>query len=362
MIRGLIIAVFISAIAGAQNHARLVSSDGTLFRVLVNDRPVNEVYQAEVVLENVRKDTLYVKIAAEKGAPQGHTLYFMDKGKRTAGKEFNYLVVFGKSALSVEFKGMNELRPLPLTLVPAKPVRDTMEKYRNTLLGHFCELREGRPVFFNNLPPGNKCVTPMPEEYMNFTRLLMGFTQVPDERFRLAEAIARNNCMSAAQFTALLGYVDFEVEKLKLLRLCYFSLTDPGNTTQLEKAFRFESSVNELHTILKNSAGQPAMAGGECTEPSPAKAIADFVSLLGAYANDSQRIEAFRKSYTANCYSTEQAKTVLGTFIHDREKLEAAKLLYFRCADRSGYSSIGELFSYKQSASELDDFLEKQRR
>jgi hypothetical protein len=47
-------------------------------------------------------------------------------------------------------------------------------------------------------------------------------------------------------------------------------------------------------------------------------------------------------------------------FIHDREKTEVAKLLYFYCPEKENYLSLLDLFSYNESKNTLRNFVEKQ--
>jgi hypothetical protein len=357
----LFLTCFIGQHLYSQNQARLYSDAG-LFTVLLNDLQVNSAPQAEVLLKNVLKDTLYVKVAFENSSPQGLSLYFMDKGRKTSGKEFSYLLRPEKGKIRITFMGMHALMNPPVHLLPEKPVIDTSGKYRDAVLSHFCAMREGKPVFFNNIPSDGKCQMPMPEEYMSFSRLLFSKTQVPDERLRLAEDITMNNCLSTSQLTEILGQLDYEVEKLKFLRSAFFSLTDPASASKLESAFRFESSKHEFREFLANSEKYRKKYASACVQPSTVEEIQKFGAQLSSYTNDAQRIEAFRKIYEDYCYTADHCKRILSIFIHDREKLEAAKMLYYRCTEKSKYQDVAEVFSYNQTTSDLKVFLDKQAR
>ena len=99
----------------------------------------------------------------------------------------------------------------------------------------------------------------------------------------------------------------------------------------------------------------------KCVKAAEDIEIKSFTDKLIIFNNDAERYETFKKLYSNYCYSSAQAKLVLQTFLHDREKFDASKLLYYYCTDSQNYLSISDVFSYKQTESELKDFAEKQR-
>jgi hypothetical protein len=343
-----------------QNQARLYSDAG-LFHVFVNDIPVNRAQQAEVVIKNVLKDTLEVKIAFGNGEAGRFSLYLVEKGKHTTGKEFSFLVMHTNGRTGIRFMDMRELVNPPIHLLPRKPSADTGSKYRDAVLSRFGTVKEGRPVLYNNMPENAKCDQPMPAEYMNYSRILLSQAESQDRKFQLASEISRNNCLSLSQLRELISHIEYEVEKLKLIRIAYFSLTEPKEAKELESAFRFESSRKQFREFLANSESHRIRMAAACDVASDIKEIQSFGAQLAAFATDAQRMELFRKGYGDHCYSVEHAKQLLSIFIHDREKLEAAKLMYFRSSDKPRFIEAGETFSYKESVAELEDFLDKQK-
>ncbi len=358
----ILLVLFFTLGLSAQNAVSLTSIDGKPFKVILKDTAFNKQWEAHVLIEKIKSDTLRLEIECENKKKYPATLYLLDKGMPTRFKEFAYTLSTESSKLDLRYTGIYELVPLPNPLVPKKPIVDTSLKYRNSLLGHLCELKDGKPLYFNNLPKEGICKTAMPAEYLKHANLLMSKAQVQDEKYAITENICRNNCLSVSQFKTLLGYIDYEVEKLKLVRVGYFNLTDPENQKELEKSFRFESSVNELNLFLKNPEPYRIKSSAACSQASSQKEMEEYQAKFSAFTNDSQRLEFLKKTYTELCYSTEQVTSLLQKFIHDREKLEAAKLLYFKCAQRNDYLKVTEAFSYNQTASELKDFIDKQQR
>jgi hypothetical protein len=346
----------------SQNNVVLSSGDGRAFKLILKGKTFNEIPQAGIILEKILKDTLAFEVELENRKKFPVVIYLLEKGISCKNKEFNYRLDFDNNNLKTRFTGVYDIISLPDPLVPTKPVIDTSSKYRNTILGHFCELKEKKPLYFNNLPKEGSCSKAMPADYMDYTAILISKAEVPDDKFTIVENVCRNNCISVEQLVTLLAYIDYEIEKLKIIRIAYFSLSDPQNQKKLEKSFRFESSLNELNQFLKNTDQYKLKASSTCTKAASQLLIDRYTEKIAAFGNDGERYEALKKGYSDLCYSAEQVAVLLNKFIHDREKLEAAKLLYFNCVEKEKYMSISGVFSYNQTISELKDFVDKQAR
>jgi hypothetical protein len=262
--------------------------------------------------------------------------------------------------MKIFFTGVYNIIPLPEPMIPARPVIDTSTKNKNRQFGHLCELKEKDIIYFNNLPKESHCKDPMPSEFLNYINILMTGAAVEEYKIEIAENVCRNNCLNVEQLNQLLKYIDYEIEKLKLVRLAYFNLTDQANQKNLAGSFRFESSLNELNQFLKNADQYKPANDAGCKTKADQKLVDHYVQNLSAPSNDSERFDVFKKSYNDLCYSVQQVVLILNTFIHDREKLEAAKLLYFNCTEKEKYQDISQVFSYNQTISELKEFIDKQ--
>lgn len=344
----------------AQNNASLSSADGSVFKAIVRGGAINAVAQSHVIIENRKEDTLSLQLEFEDKQKYPAVLYLLEKGRPVKGKEFSYSIERSNGKIKVHYLGMYDIIPLPDPIVPKKPQPDTSLKYRNKVLGHFCELKEGKPVYFNNLPKKGDCTIAMPAEYLNYVAILMSKAEVPDHKYRIAENTGKNNCISVEQLNQLLTHVEYELDKLKLVRAVYFNLVDPEKQKDLEKSFGLESTVRELNHFFRNSPEYRIKAANNCIQASPKKDVEDYAQKFDAYTNDAQRLEFLKKTSPDLCYSVDQVALLLQKFIHDREKLEAAKLLYFSCVEKENYLSVSAVFSYDETTDELKDFIDKQ--
>ena len=128
----------------------------------------------------------------------------------------------------------------------------------------------------------------------------------------------------------------------------------------MEKSFHFESSVAELTHFFKTTTSPQHKSEGNCIQPSDTFQIKTLCTLLSASKDDSQRLDLFKKNYERYCYSIAEIRQVGSQFIHDREKLDVLKLLYFYCVEKGKYEGVIDLFSYKETANELSVFINKQ--
>lgn len=347
--------------AKCQNNLRIYSANGELFKLSINTILINEHEDAHVLALNIIDDTITIQIEFSNKLKAQKKIYLLEKGKLVTNKEFNYKVESIQNKLIISFVNILDIQKIIDPIVPPKPIIDTSNKYRNNILGHFCELKNDIPIFFNNLPKQGVCSAPMPIEYLNYVAILMKKTEVPDDKYNLLEKVVRNNCISIEQMNSLLKYIDYEVEKLKLVKLAYFHFSDILNANKLESSFNYESSKTELHNFLNESKTSKQILNSTCEKSAEDVEINSFSEKLMAINNDAERYQNLKKLYTNYCYTSLQVKQVLQSFIHDREKLDAAQLLYYYCVDKQNYTVIIDVFSYKQTESDLNDFIEKQK-
>ena len=345
----------------SQNSLRVYSANGEVFKISINNTLSNEHEQANVLVTNVLEDTVTLKIEFPNNLIAVKKIFLVEKSKLVTHKEFNYKVENIKNKLLISFVNVMDIQNIITPIVPVKPIIDTAYKYKNNILGHFCEVKNDKPIYFNNLPKQDVCEKEMPNDYLNYIALLMAKAEVPDDKYNILENVFRNNCVSVNQTNSLLKYIEYEVEKLKLIKLSYYSITDKNNIKNLEGSFKFESSKNELQNFLNEARTKKQLVKSQCEKEAEDVEIKSFIEKLSIFNSDNERYQTFKKLYINYCFSSIQSKQVLQTFIHDREKLDVAQLLYYYCSDRQNYLTISDVFSYKQTESDLLDFLEKQK-
>ena len=358
----LIALIILSCKLTSQNNLNLFSSDGKVIRVYMDEKLYKDTWQAHVLLEEIMQDTLTIEVEYENKKRYPATFYFLEQGLPAKNREFEYRLECDDVKLNARFLRVYQIYNLPNPIVPVKPIIDTSKKYQNAVLGRFCELKEGKPFYFNNVPQAGVCERAMPNTYLEYVAVLMKRAEVPDHRFRIVENVCRNNCLSIQQLILLLNSIDFEVEKMKIVRLAYHHVVDPINKMQLEKSFRFDASIKELNTFFNGKNDKHLQPPAKCESPASQLVVDRYCEKLADFANDTERLSALKKGYMEVCYSSMQVSQILKTFVHDREKLESAKLLFPYCVDTNKFFLTKEVFSANQSANELQNFIDNQTR
>jgi hypothetical protein len=122
--------LFLSFGIYSQNNLRLYSANGELFKVYLNDKLFSNHAQASIVLDNIKKDTLYLKVEFDTKEKFGMSVYLLDQGKPTKNKEFNYKIQLSNGKLNVNFTGTYDALALPDPLLPKAPKEDSTNSLR----------------------------------------------------------------------------------------------------------------------------------------------------------------------------------------------------------------------------------------
>lgn len=73
-----------------------------------------------------------------------------------------------------------------------------------------------------------------------------------DSKMTLAKQITKNNCLSAQQVKSIMKLFDFEDDRLEYAKFAYDYTYDVNNYYQVNDAFEFESSIEELEQYIQS--------------------------------------------------------------------------------------------------------------
>ncbi len=345
----------------SQNNLRLLSANGTAIKVSINQQLINPIAQAEVLVENLKRDTLQIKVEFDNKQILLGNIFMLNQKKHDVNKEYYYFVSQKANQLILEFKDMANIVELPKNYVSKDPLADSLIKTLNPF-GHLCELKKEQVLFFNNKPLNGKCFEAMPNKYIGYTEQLLKKVSKAEEKLYLALEICKNNCLNTQQLKSIVTLVDSEFDKLLIVKLGYFSLIDTLNKKDLLNCFKLEVVKKEFIYFVENSKDFKSFYASSCRQVSSDTEMNEFILKQAEASNDSYRIDLLKKNYFRYCFSVQQINRILEFYIHDREKLQATKLLYYKCAEKDNYKNLLNLFSYPQYAKELEDFLKLQNK
>ncbi len=354
--------LLLTLVLSAQNNLIIFSSTTNHFNVKCNEINLKDTFQQEVKIESILKDTLHLSFSLEKGNSNlKYTIFLLEKGKNVQKKEFIYSFEFNANTkkLKLIFIAVNDIDILPNPLLPSKPKEDTTYKWRNNVYGNLFELKEGKPEFFFNVPKDGVCIKAMPDENVVHAIKLMVRTQIDLEKYKFAREVVKSNCISCKQLSQILKVLNFELDKLKLLKESYNTIVDKSNLKTLEECFKFESSKKEFKDILSNPNSMILKNKISCVIAEKDSIINGLIDALRLFSTDYEKYQYMKEKASVYCFSTNQFKNTLIVFMHDREKLDLTKQFYNNITDKEKLINLKDVFSYQESNANLIDFLKQ---
>ncbi len=74
-----------------------------------------------------------------------------------------------------------------------------------------------------------------------------------ESKITTAKQVVSANCLSTSQVVQLLGLFSFEESKLEMAKFAYARVVDPANYFQVNDAFTFESSIDDLNAYIQQN-------------------------------------------------------------------------------------------------------------
>lgn len=344
--------------AQAQNNLIIFSSLEDKFRIQSQQLPVNDSMQHEIKFNGIQDDTLWIKIITA-SSQLNTTLFLLEKSEPVNHREFVYALEKDKKngSLKLVYISNYPVKALPEPLLPPKPVIDTSYKWRNNVFGTLFELKNGKVFFYDNVKQITACEKAMSDENVAHALKLLARTQVDSDKYKHCYEIVKNNCINCIQLSELLKALNFELDKIKLVKEAYPNITDKENFKSLENFFRFESSKKEFKALAANTQSLSKKANINCYKPIHDSLHISLLNNLKLFDNDYHRLNYVKEKAADYCFTTNQFVQCLNVFLHDREKLELCKEFLFHITDKENINTLYHVFSYNESKSALKEYI-----
>lgn len=362
MILRYIFVLFFSATAAfSQNNLIIFSSNAGLFNAKIQGLSSDDEFIQEIKISSVTKDTFDITLITKEGnLSLKRKIFFLEKAMSVKNKEFVYSLELNKETqkLKLVFVTVHDIKPLPDPLLPAKPAEDTTYKWRNNVFGTLFELKDGKPIFYFNLPKNGTCTEGMTQANLDHGLAFIKRTVMDMEKHQYTKEIVKNNCITCKQLSVILKSMNYELDKLKLVKDAYVNLVDKKELKTLEASFRFESSKKEFADMLADPNKMiPAKNKINCSKAEKDSTVQELASNIKLFPTDHERFQFMKEKASAYCFTTIQFKSILSIFLHDREKLDLTKLFYPNITDKENISVLNDVFSYQESILNLEAFL-----
>lgn len=106
-------------------------------------------------------------------------------------------------------------------------------------------------TYTTNTPQGNgRCAYPMNSSDFEAAVNTINAKSFDDTKLTIAKQIINSNCLKTTQVKRIMSLFSFEATKLDLAKYSYMHTYDPQNYFQLNDAFTYSSSVDDLNTYI----------------------------------------------------------------------------------------------------------------
>ena len=96
------------------------------------------------------------------------------------------------------------------------------------------------------------CSTPMSDDRFASAKNSISSKDFEDTKLTVAKQVMKSNCLQASQVKEIMELFDFEDTKLQFAKEAYNYTYDIDNYYELNDAFEFESSIDELNEYISN--------------------------------------------------------------------------------------------------------------
>jgi len=96
------------------------------------------------------------------------------------------------------------------------------------------------------------CPLPMSDENFSSVKQSVSSKSFEDSKLTIAKQVVRNNCLLCSQVKEIMKLFSFEDSRLDFAKFAYKYTFDIGNYYQLNDAFQFESSIDELNQYISS--------------------------------------------------------------------------------------------------------------
>lgn len=97
------------------------------------------------------------------------------------------------------------------------------------------------------------CPMPMTNESFSTAKNSISSKSFEDSKITIAKQIVGNNCLLCSQVKEIMKIFSFEDSRLEFAKFAYKHTFDIGNYYQLNDAFTFESSIDDLNEYINNN-------------------------------------------------------------------------------------------------------------
>ena len=175
------------------------------------------------------------------------------------------------------------------------------------------------------------------------------------------------NCLTTSQVMKLASLLNFEANRLDLLKTAYLKVYDRGNFSYSDQLLPSSTYKLDLANYIKLNGGTVTNVpnngvgnGNNNTNCSVSVTeMNDIKTSINNSSFDNSKATVAKQVLSAKkCFTVAQIKEILGLFSFESTKLEVAKYAYDFCIDKSNYYQVNDLFSFSSSKDDLTKYIQ----
>ncbi len=352
----LTITVLAGFVVRSQSNSLVIFSDlGNPFSLNVDGEKINTIPQSNIKAYGLTWGWHHVEINTvinQKEFFLKDSVLFVNNPKYI-NKEFTYALTDNGKRLSLEFKSVSEpsgpaTPPVPEPPKIAAPVVD------NNTYGNLYKAKNNRPVFFHNYDvQTSTCTFALNDKDIAYAVTLLKSCNDEDRKMGYVNDIVDFNCYTTAQLQQLLLTFTAEMDRLAIAKKAYLHISDKKNIPQLSAAFKYQTIKDNYTTYMEDQDNLAFQKKMQCVKPIEETKFNELYDKIKTAGYENEKLAVAKKVLVNVCLSTEQVKTVLTLFTHDREKLELLKHIYNVITDKENAKTLADRFQFTETKTDF---------
>jgi hypothetical protein len=255
-------------LANGQNGQVVIFTErGEKFIAVLNGLRINDTYQTNVSIKDLNQEFYKLKVLWENPAAKPVNLNLYVK----RGFETQYSLKRNNKGIYVlRYMGEAPIMPPPPPAAPAPVVQSPTNNQPAGGVNNGTQINvpvnvnvnvggtqqaggaavpppAGQPAPF---PTNNPCGMPMTNQDFQFAKQSIASKNFEDSKLQMAKQLARDNCLLASQIREIMLLFNFEDTRLNFAKFAYPNCINKGNYFEVNNAFNFESSIEELNQYI----------------------------------------------------------------------------------------------------------------
>ncbi len=343
------------------NTLVIFSASGTPFYLSVNRESINKNAECNVKAFDLATgwNAIDIKVPGIiKELRFRDSILLSDKSK-FLNKEFTYALIETNEKLQLQFKGVSERSGPSAPPVPLAP-KETSSLIDSSIYGNVYKVERGKAVFFNNYDAANaSCKVELNEKDIEYTVKLLNRSRSEGDKAKALRELIESNCFKTYQLIPLLELVQIDIDRLNFSRQAYAHLTDKENAGSLSAVFKYQTMKEAYASFVKEQEDLAKQKKLSCTVPVSKEKFKDLFSKIKNSGYEFEQLATAKKILMNTCISSEQAKSILDLFTHDRERLEFLQSAYIVMTDKENAKVLANELQFSETQKDFLNYISK---